>query len=62
MPKGDASVERRIDDVGKMDSVTGALPYKQIVNHGGVPALWTGKNQFDRNAPENWVDPKSTRD
>ena len=62
MPKGDLSVERRIDDVGKMDTVTGATPYKQIVNHNGVPALWTGKNQYDRNAPENWVDPKSTRD
>jgi hypothetical protein len=62
MPRGDASVERRIDDVGKMDVVTGATPYKQIVNHNGVPLMWTGKNQFDRNAPENWVDPKSTRD
>ena len=62
MPKGDLSVERRIDDIGKMDTVTGATPYNQIVNHYGVPALWTGKNQFKRDAPENWVAPGSTRD
>ena len=62
MPMGDLGVEKRIDDIGKMDNVTGATPYKQIVNHNGVPAKWTGKNQFDRNAPENWVDPRSTPD
>jgi hypothetical protein len=62
MPRGDASVERRIEDNGLMDTVTGARPYREVVNHNGVPAMWTGKNQFDRNAPENWVDPKSTRD
>jgi hypothetical protein len=62
MPMGDLNVERKIDDIGKMDTVTGATPYAQTVNHNGVPAKWTGKNQFDRNAPENWVDPRSTRD
>lgn len=62
MPMGDLGVEKRIDDIGKMDTVTGAVPYKEVVNHNGVPAKWTGKNQFDRNAPENWVDPSSTRD
>ena len=62
MPKGDLSVERRIDDIGKMDIKTGATPYNQIINHYGVPALWTGKNQSDRDAPENWVAPGSTRD
>ena len=46
MPKGDLTVERRIDDVGKMDVVTGATPYNQIVNHNGVALKWTGKNQF----------------
>jgi hypothetical protein len=62
MPRGDLNVERRIDDIGKMDTVTGATPYGKVVIHNGVPAKWTGKNQFDRNAPENWVDPASTRD
>lgn len=62
MPKGDLTVEQRIDDIGKMDTKTGATPYHQIVNHNGVPALWTGKNQSERDAPENWVAPGSTRD
>jgi hypothetical protein len=62
MPRGDTSVERRIEDNGLMDTVTGARPYREVVNHNGVPLKWTGKNQFDRNAPENWVDPRSTRD
>lgn len=67
MPYADKDIEQKIEDAGKMDTVTGAMPYGQVVNHdvgGGrkVPSLWTGRNQFDRNAKENWVPVGSTRD
>jgi hypothetical protein len=58
MPSGDdrnsAEAFQAIKDYKLMDYVTGARPMKDVVVHNGVRAVWTGKNQIDRNAPENW--------
>ena len=67
MPGIDATTEKEIHDYGLMDTVTGALPYGEIVDHKlpngkTVRAVWTGKNQTDRGATENWVAPGSTPD
>jgi hypothetical protein len=58
MPSGDdrpsAEAFETIKDYKLMDYVTGARPMKDVVVHNGVKAHWTGKNQIDRNAQENW--------
>jgi hypothetical protein len=58
LPSGDdrpsADAFEAIKDYKLMDYVTGARPMKDVVVHNGVKAHWTGKNQIDRNAQENW--------
>jgi hypothetical protein len=59
MPSGDdrpsAEAFQAIKDYKLMDYVTGARPMKDVVIHNGVRTVWTGKNQVDRDSPENWM-------
>ncbi|HEX3520791.1 MAG TPA: hypothetical protein VHT52_01735 [Stellaceae bacterium] len=59
LPSGDdrpsADAFEAIKDYKLMDYVTGARPMKDVVVHNGKRLLWTGKNQIDRDARENWM-------
>lgn len=53
MPRGDRVVEKKIDDYWRMDPVTGTLP-GEVYHFKSGDFIWTGKNQIDRKAKENW--------
>jgi hypothetical protein len=59
LPSGDDQASQdafqTIKDYKLMDYVTGARPMKDVVIHNGHRVVWTGKNQVDRDARENWM-------